>query len=136
MLDAIAWAMAFEFSELGLAPTEIKLAMIYALPLVFDAILSEKEEPEDDMLFWINGDMLSQYLQRQTSNASLSLKMGISAASKISELFLEARVDRALVVNVSSLWRRLNKALVDIKPRELEAAPDLRLPERSRKSQS
>jgi hypothetical protein len=119
IVDAIRWALCFEFAELGLPPDQIKLIIRICEQPLLEPFAGPLQA--EDWIFFMRGGILEWHLNAAIERAEgaivvgpLPAACGARPASKISEIFsLKGRplFARALMINLTHLKRELGKAL-------------------------
>lgn len=107
--DVAAWVIIFALTEAGLQPSEIAPA----LPLVEPKVIKVFASPdgEADYFLWIRAAWLSRYLQAQADQAPEPITAGVTLAPKLGGVLNEKGIERATVLNLSHLKRRLASIL-------------------------
>ena len=122
--DAIRWALCFELAECGLPPEQIKDVIRICGYKVFGAFskLNHPITPTEDLIFVLSGNFLQWHLdpsERPYSELFIdatvgvgSMTCGVIAVSKLQDqVFAKAKMQRAILVNMSALRRNLALAL-------------------------
>ncbi len=132
IFDAVKWALCFELAELELGPELMERLLVMPL-LMFGVILHLPGAQQEDMIFWLRGELFSKYLARDGSYGQIM--SGVEPMSRVAGVVFgddeplniirlepadtelkkdhlaAVRAGRALMLNLTKLKRDLGKAL-------------------------
>ena len=111
IVDAITWALCFEFAEVGLLPENIKAIFSLCGATLFYPFGGPIQN--EDQILVLRGNFLEWYLN--AGGAQLGegqTTFGIIPVSQLSEMvFTKAKVPRAIMINLTDLKRKLGGTL-------------------------
>jgi hypothetical protein len=113
IVDAITWALCFEFAELGLPPDQIKALIRLCGRKLFESF--EGPLQGEDQIFVLRGNFLEWHLNpegRQGIGGEGETTFGTIPMSQLCDMIFQKKpFPRVLMINLTHLKRELGKAL-------------------------
>ncbi len=113
IVDAITWALCFEFAELGLPPDQIKALIRLCGRKLFESF--EGPLQGEDQIFVLRGNFLEWHLNpegRQRIGGEGETTFGTIPMSQLCDMIFQKKpFPRVLMINLTHLKRELGKAL-------------------------
>jgi len=110
IVDAITWALCFEFAEVGLLPENIKSIFNLCGATLFYPFGGPLQD--EDQILVLRGNFLEWYLASGAQLGEGQTAFGIIPVSQLSDMvFTKAKISRAIMINLTDLKRKLGDAL-------------------------